>query len=228
MLHAAGLAWASKYRGEDGIACTFFGDGATSEGDFHEAMNFAANLDLPVVFVCQNNSWAISTPTTVNCSAPTVAQRGLAYGMHSVQVDGNDIFAMVKVVREAAERARTENRPTFIEAVTFRLGDHTTADDARRYRDQDTVDVWASRDPMIRLRNWLEQRDLWDETQEQDQQEKNEAAVSGIVERAEGIEAPTTDDIFNWMYTDIPPVLDMQRSTMRTSSLGQGIDGSGS
>ncbi|MBT7351419.1 MAG: pyruvate dehydrogenase (acetyl-transferring) E1 component subunit alpha [Phycisphaerae bacterium] len=228
MLHAAGLAWSSKYRGEDGIACTFFGDGATSEGDFHEAMNFAANLDLPVVFVCQNNSWAISTPTTINCSAPTVAQRGLAYGMHSVQVDGNDIFAMVKVIRDAAERARTESRPTFIEAVTFRLGDHTTADDARRYRDQDTVDVWANRDPMIRLRKWLEQRDLWDEDQEQAERAKNEVAVRGIVERAEGIDAPTTDDIFNWMYTDVPPVLEMQRSTMRTSSLGQGIDGSGS
>lgn len=225
MLHATGLAWASKYRGDGGIACTFFGDGATSEGDFHEAMNFAANLDLPVVFVCQNNSWAISVPTRIQCSAPTIAQRGLAYGMHSVQVDGNDIFAMVKVVREAAERARCDNRPTFIEAVTYRLGDHTTADDASRYRDPEEVEVWKARDPMIRLRNWLEQRDLWDEDQEQAQRIMNEATVSGIVKRAEEIEPPTTDDIFNWMYAETPKVLETQRKTMRTSSLGQGFNG---
>ncbi|MDP7574352.1 MAG: thiamine pyrophosphate-dependent enzyme, partial [Phycisphaerales bacterium] len=228
MLHAVGLGWASKYRGEDGIACTFFGDGATSEGDFHEAMNFAANLDLPVVFVCQNNSWAISTPTAINCSAPTLAQRGLAYGMHCVQVDGNDLFAMVKVIRDAASRARTESRPTFIEAITYRLGDHTTADDARRYREQDVVDEWAARDPMIRLRKWLEQRDLWDEGREQALRTENEIYVKDVVERAEGIEPPTTDDMFTWMYSETPPVLDLQRRTLRTSSLGQGIDGSGS
>jgi len=225
MLHATGLAWASKYRGDGGISCTFFGDGATSEGDFHEAMNFAANLDLPVVFVCQNNSWAISVPTRIQCSAPTIAQRGLAYGMHSVQVDGNDIFAMVKVVREAAERARCDNRPTFIEAVTYRLGDHTTADDASRYRDPEEVKEWEARDPMIRLRNWLEQRDLWNENQAQAQRIEDEATVSAIVKRAEEIDPPTTDDIFNWMYAETPKVLETQRQTLRTSSIGQGFDG---
>jgi pyruvate dehydrogenase E1 component alpha subunit len=188
-------------------------------------MNFAANLDLPVVFVCQNNSWAISVPTRIQCSAPTIAQRGLAYGMHSVQVDGNDIFAMVKVVREAAERARCDNRPTFIEAVTYRLGDHTTADDASRYRDPEEVKEWEARDPMIRLRNWLEQRDLWDENQEQAQRIEDEATVSAIVKRAEEIDPPTTDDIFNWMYAETPKVLETQRQTLRTSSIGQGFDG---
>jgi pyruvate dehydrogenase E1 component alpha subunit len=177
--------------------------------------------------VCQNNYWAISTPAKVNCSAPTLAQRGLAYGMHSVQVDGNDIFAVVRVVREAADRARMHNRPTFIEAVTYRLGDHTTADDARRYRDSDVVDAWLRRDPLIRLRNWLEQRDLWDESQEQAQRAENESFVKGVVKRAEGIEPPVPDDMFVWMYSDMPPTLDMQRRTLRTSSLGQGFDGSG-
>ena len=107
MLHATGLAWASKYRGEDGIACTFFGDGATSEGDFHEAMNFAANLKIPTLFFCQNNGWAISVPTSIQCSADVLAQRAIAYGMKTIQVDGNDIFAVVKAVREAAEYIST-------------------------------------------------------------------------------------------------------------------------
>ena len=221
MLHAAGFAWAAKYRGDGGIACTFFGDGATSEGDFHEAMNFAANLDLPVVFVCQNNSWAISVPTHIQCSAPTIAQRGLAYGMHSVQVDGNDLFAMVKVVRDAAHRARTENRPTFIEAITYRLGDHTTADDARRYRDADEVAMWEAREPMIRLRKWLEQRDLWGQAKQEELEATCVKTVAEIVKRAEGIEPPTTEDMFQWLFAETPRDLAQQQQTMRTSSLGR-------
>ncbi|MHC5048967.1 MAG: thiamine pyrophosphate-dependent enzyme, partial [Planctomycetota bacterium] len=164
---------------------TFFGDGATSEGDFHEAANFAANLDLPVVFICQNNAWAISTPTTIQCSAPTVAQRGVAYGMECVQVDGNDLFAMVKVVRDAAEKARREKRPTFIEAVTYRLGDHTTADDARRYRDPEELEQWKLRDPLIRLRGWLETRKLWDSGKEEALGKRAQKEVAAIVKGAE-------------------------------------------
>ncbi|UCD75395.1 MAG: pyruvate dehydrogenase (acetyl-transferring) E1 component subunit alpha [Phycisphaerales bacterium] len=221
MLHAAGLAWAAKYRGEDRIACTFFGDGATSEGDFHEAANFSANLDLPVIFVCQNNSWAISVPTKIQCSAPTLAQRGIAYGMECVQVDGNDIFAMVKATAEAADRARRESRPTFIEAVTYRLGDHTTADDARRYRDQDEVDAWMKRDPMIRFRRHLEDRRLWDSQKQADIQKRAEKEVAAVVKRAEEIAAPHARDMFDHMFAELPEELRVQRDTMRTSSIGQ-------
>lgn len=221
MLHATGLAWASKYRGEDGIACTFFGDGATSEGDFHEAMNFAANLDIPVVFFCQNNSWAISVPTKIQCSAPTIAQRGLGYGMDCVQVDGNDIFAVVKVVREAAERARTTNRPTFIEAITYRLGDHTTADDARRYRDEEELEMWKLRDPLIRLRGWLDARGLWDDTKQAALLEDAEAQISAAVERANDIEPMPASDFFTHMFKSLSPNLQQQMRTMRTSSLGR-------
>jgi pyruvate dehydrogenase E1 component alpha subunit len=221
MLHAAGLAWAAKYRGEDRIAVTFFGDGATSEGDFHEAANFAANLDLPVVFVCQNNFWAISVPTRIQCSAPTVAQRGLAYGMDCVQVDGNDLFAMVKVARDAAERARKDKRPTFIEAVTYRLGDHTTADDARRYRDTAEVEAWRKKDPLIRLRMYLEQRDLWESKKEEKLLKRAKEHVSAVVKRAEEIEPPKTTDMFDAMYAEMPDELRTQRDTMRTSSIGQ-------
>jgi pyruvate dehydrogenase E1 component alpha subunit len=221
MLHAAGLAWAAKYRGADRIACTFFGDGATSEGDFHEAANFAANLDLPVIFVCQNNQWAISVPTKIQCSAPTVAQRGLAYGMECIQVDGNDLFAVVRVVREAAERARNEKRPTFIEAITYRLGDHTTADDARRYRDADEVERWKKRDPLIRLRRYLEHRKLWDQGKQAKLHRRAEEEVEAIVKRAETIADPVPADMFDSMYAELPEELRVQRDTMRTSSIGQ-------
>jgi len=221
MLHATGLAWASKYKGDGAIACAFFGEGATSEGDFHEAANFAANLDLPVVFVCQNNGWAISTPTRIECSAPTVAQRGIAYGMDCIQVDGNDLFAMVMVVRDAVKKAREENRPTFIEAVTYRLGDHTTADDARRYRDPEELEMWRKRDPLIRLRNFLEQRDLWSAAKEEEQLAVAAKEIVQVVKNAEEIDAPSQTDIFDYMYDTLTPELRLQRQTMRTSSIGQ-------
>ncbi len=221
MLHATGLAWASKYKKDGAIACTFFGDGATSEGDFHEAANFAANLDLPVVFVCQNNGWAISTPTKLECSAPTLAQRGIAYGMDCVQVDGNDLFAMVKVIGDAAKNARENNRPTFIEALTYRLGDHTTADDARRYRDADELEMWEKRDPLIRTRMYLEQRDLWDGAKEEEQLDVAAKEIVQVVKNAEEIDAPTATEMFDNMYADLSPELQKQRQTMRTSSLGQ-------
>ncbi len=221
MLHAAGLAWAGKYREEKRIACTFFGDGATSEGDFHEAMNFAANLDLPCVFFCQNNGWAISVPTNKQCSAPTLAQRGIAYGMDCIQCDGNDIFAVVRVMKEAAQRARETNRPTFIEALTYRLGDHTTADDARRYRDEAELEMWMQRDPIIRLRNYLQEQKLWDSSREDALQERAKAEVAAAVKRAEEIADTPIEQYFDAMYADIPEEVKVQRDTLRTSSLGQ-------
>ena len=221
MLHATGLAWASKYRGEKRVACTFFGDGATSEGDFHEAMNFAANLDIPVVFFCQNNHWAISVPGRIQCSAPTVAQRAIAYGMDTIQCDGNDIFAVVYCMRKAVEMGREHGRPFFVEGVTYRLGDHPTADDARRYRDEEEVELWRQRDPLIRVRGHMKELGIWDDSKEAALAEKVEADTAGIVERAENIDAPDSDDFFNAMYAEIPPDLDLQRRTRRTSSIGQ-------
>ncbi len=224
MLHAAGLAWASKYRARDNIACTFFGDGATSEGDFHEAMNFAANLDLPVIFFCQNNHWAISVPAKIQCAAPTIAQRGIGYGMDCVQLDGNDIFAVVHAVREAAERARSSNRPTFIEAVTYRLGDHTTADDARRYRDEAELERWKKRDPMLRLRKYLADRAHWDDSKQKTAEARAKEEVAAAAKRAAEIAAPHAADFFNAVYEELPPEVKRQRDTMATHSLGQNPD----
>ncbi|MDA1007582.1 MAG: pyruvate dehydrogenase (acetyl-transferring) E1 component subunit alpha [Planctomycetota bacterium] len=221
MLHATGLAWAAKYRGEKRIAATFFGDGASSEGDFHEACNFAANLEIPVVFVCQNNFWAISSPATVNCSAPTVAQRAIAYGMPTIQVDGNDLFAVVKVMRDATAWVREHGKPHFIEMVTYRLGDHTTADDARRYRDQLEVDKWKGRDPITRIFNYMKSRSLWDDAKEAALRERCEKAANDAVARAEGIVDPQKNEFFDSMYHELPADLVLQRDTRQTHSLGQ-------
>ncbi len=219
MLHACGLAWAGKYRGDGSAAVTFFGDGGSSEGDFHEAMNFATTLELPVVFFCQNNGWAISTPRQRNVGGETVAQRGLAYGAHCVQVDGNDIFAVVKVVREALDRARNDFKVTFIEGVTYRMGDHTTADDARRYRDPKELEAWASRDPLVRLRKYLQSNGAWDDSKQQALEVRAKEHVNGVVARAEGIAKPDAADIFNYTFARPPETLAEQRETMRTNSL---------
>lgn len=225
MLHATGIAWSFKMRKEPKVALTYFGDGATSEGDFHEAMNFASTLQVPCVFFCQNNQWAISVPREIQMNSETVAQKAIAYGMPTIQVDGNDLFAVYKASRDAIERARAGGGPSFIEAVTYRLADHTTADDARRYRDPKEVDAWVSRDPMIRLRKFLSDRGLWNDEQQKAHEDRAKVIVAEVVKTAEGIEKPTTDDIFNYTYAQpLPPELERQRETLRTSSLGQNPD----
>jgi len=221
MLHATGMAWAFKMRKEPKVAITFFGDGATSEGDFHEAMNFASAFQTPTVFICQNNQWAISTPREQQMNSETLAQKAIAYGMPSMQVDGNDLFAVFKAAREAIERARAGGGPSFIECVTYRLADHTTADDARRYRDPKEVEAWAAKDPMIRLRQYLVGKGLWNDEMQASAQAKAETIVAEVVKQAEGIEKPSTDDIFDYTFDTLPDELARQKQTMRTSSLGQ-------
>lgn len=220
-LHAAGIAWGLKYQKKKAGAVTFFGDGATSEGDVHEAMNFASALKLPVVFFCQNNFWAISVPREQQTGSETIAQKGLAYGMPSYQIDGNDIFASYKTVRDALKTAVDENQPVFIEAITYRLGDHTTADDARRYRDQALVDKWAKKDPLIRTRKYLESRKIWNDKKQTELEARAKEIVDGVAKRAEGIEAPAITDIFDYSFAELPPELIRQRDTMRTASLNQ-------
>jgi len=220
-LHAAGIGWALKYQKKKAVAITFFGDGATSEGDVHEAMNFASALKLPVVFFCQNNFWAISVPRRIQTGSETFAQKAIAYGMHGIQIDGNDIFASYKVMNEALDRALSSNEPTFIEAVTYRLGDHTTADDARRYRDAKELEAWAKKDPLIRTRKYLESKSLWNDKKQSELDERAKKFVAAVVKRAEGIEAPTTADIFDYTFFELNEQLIRQKETLRTNSLGQ-------
>jgi len=220
MLHAVGIAWAAKLRGEDRVVATFFGDGATSEGDFHGAMNFATVMQVPVVFYCQNNQWAISVPREQQMHSATVAQKALAYDMPTIQIDGNDIFATFKATRDAAKRAREGGGPSFIEAVTYRLGDHTTADDARRYRDQAEVDSWIGRDPLIRTRRYMERKGLWNDTRQTELEERAKRIVDEVARAAIEIDTPRGEDFFNDMYAELPADLLRQRDTMRTTSLG--------
>lgn len=220
MLHAAGIAWAAKLRGEDRVVATFFGDGATSEGDFHEAMNFATTLKVPVVFYCQNNSWAISVPSDKQFACETLAQRAFAYGAYGQQIDGNDLFASYKATRDAIERAK-KGQVTLIEAITYRIGDHTTADDARRYRDPAVLESWKKKDPLIRLRKYLESRAAWDDQKQAAIEARAKEIVSRIVKNAEGIEPPTNDDIFDYTFASLPEEIQLQKRTLRTSGLGQ-------
>ena len=220
MLHATGIAWAAKMRREDRVVITYFGDGATSEGDFHEAMNFATVFNVPCIFFCQNNQWAISVPRESQMASETIAQKGLAYGAQVQQVDGNDLFAVYKAVYDARERARAGGGVTLIECITYRLADHTTADDARRYRDQNEVEAWRSKDPMIRVRLYLESKGLWDAGKQKAEQERAEVMVKEVVDKVLNWPAPKREEMFDHLYAEMPALLRQQRDSWATHSLG--------
>ena len=209
MVHAVGLAWASKNLQDGRVALTYFGDGATSEGDFHEAMNFAAVFETPCIFFCQNNGWAISLPRESQTRSETIAQKAIAYGMPGFQVDGNDLFAVYQMTLEAVERARAGGGPTLIEAVTYRIGPHTTSDDPGRYRNADEGLEWARRDPLERVRLFLSERGSWSDAWQA--QIENEAAteIDRAIELAEEMPAMTARDIFDAMFEE--PTLSLRR-----------------
>ena len=205
--HGTGVGLSLKLRGENAVAVTLGGDGSTSEGDFHEAMNCAGVFQTNSVFVIQNNQWAISIPLHQQTAAETLAQKAHAYGFPGIQVDGNDVFAVYAAAGEALARARSGGGPTLIEAVTYRLGDHTTADDASRYREDEEVAEWQQRDPILRLRLFLQGRDLWDDDQEQALLEEVHAWVDSQVAALEAMPPQDPSDLFTHMYADLPPHL---------------------
>jgi pyruvate dehydrogenase E1 component alpha subunit/2-oxoisovalerate dehydrogenase E1 component alpha subunit len=153
--HATGMALAAKIRKEKSVALCYMGDGGTSEEDFHVGLNFAGVYQVPAVFVCQNNQWAISTPLNLQTVSETIAVKGLAYGIPSLRIDGNDVFAVYATVKEAVERARQGGGPTFIEALTYRIGPHSSSDDPTRYRDEAEPIAWRQKDPLTRFGIWL-------------------------------------------------------------------------
>jgi len=208
--HAVGLAYAAQYRGDDVVVMAYFGDGATSEGDFHEAMNFAGVWHVPVVFVCQNNQWAISVPLKKQTHSRTIAQKALAYGLPGIQVDGNDVLAVYAAAHEAVDRARAGDGPTLIECVTYRLGVHTTADDPTKYRADEEVAMWEQKDPLTRFRTYLEKRNLFEAGLEQQVDED----IAEAVRRFES--APPADPLtmFDHVYAELPPDLKAQRAEM--------------
>lgn len=215
MIHAVGLGWAEQIKGTEAVALTLFGDGATSEGDFHEAMNFAGVYQTPTVFFCQNNGWAISMPRERQTASDTIAQKADAYGMPGVLVDGNDLLAVVVAATEAVDRARNGAGPTLIEALTYRMGPHTTTDDTRRYRHDDDVAEWHPRDPLQRVRLYLEAAGMWDSAWQNELETAAAEAVEEAVAEAEALPALTAEEIFNAMYEIPTATLEEQRLLAR-------------
>ncbi|NHN60942.1 MULTISPECIES: pyruvate dehydrogenase (acetyl-transferring) E1 component subunit alpha [Halorussus] len=216
--HAVGMAWAAKLRGDDRATVVHFGDGATSEGDFHEGLNFAGVYDVPAVFVCNNNQWAISVPRERQTASDTLAQKARAYGFEGVQVDGMDPLAMYAVTRAAREKAldprEDEPRPTLVEAVQYRFGAHTTADDPSVYRDEAEVERWRERDPLDRLEAFLRETGRLDDDRLDEMDAEIEATLADAVDRLESYEADP-DDPFEYTYAEPTETLRDQRDYLR-------------
>ena len=210
MQHATGLAYASRYRGLDEVAVAYVGDGGTSQGDFHEALNFAAVQSLPNVFIVQNNQFAISTRRQIQTKSSTIAQKALAYGIPGVQVDGNDIFAMYAVTKEAVDRARRGEGPTLIEAYTYRMGAHTTSDDPTVYRDNSEVEAWKDRDPIDRLYKYMMAKGIWDEERDAAYSEERGNFVKETFEEVEKSGLVSLEDTFDYLFEKRTPLLEAQ------------------
>jgi pyruvate dehydrogenase E1 component alpha subunit len=219
---SVGAGIAAKIRKIPIAVVTTLGDGATSEGDFHEGLNFAGVFHTPNVFVCLNNQFAISVPRSRQSAAPTLAQKAIAYGFAGVQVDGNDILGVFAAAREALATARGGGGPTLIEAFTYRLGDHTTSDDASRYRSKDEVRQWEGRDPIARFRLYLQGQGLWSDAFDAEIQARASDLVEKAVAEAEARPPATPDDIFAYTYATMPPDLDVQLAALKATLPGGG------
>ncbi|MUV90760.1 pyruvate dehydrogenase (acetyl-transferring) E1 component subunit alpha [Halapricum sp. CBA1109] len=212
--HATGAAWAAKLRDTSEVMLCYFGDGATSEGDFHEGLNFAGVFDVPAVFFCNNNQWAISVPRERQTAASTLAQKATAYGFDGVQVDGMDPLAVYRVTKAAIEKARDpeegETRPTMIEAVQYRFGAHTTADDPSVYRDEDEVQRWKEKDPIPRLETYLRGEGVVDDDAVEAIEADVREEVADAIETAEGVQRPAPEELFAHVYAEMPQRLEQQ------------------
>ncbi len=213
--HAVGAAYAFSLRKEDRVAVTFVGDGGTSNGAFYEALNMAGVWNVPVVIVINNNGWAISTPRSLESAAATLAQKGVAAGVACQQVDGNDVVAVHETARRAITRARAGDGPMLIEALTYRLGDHTTADDATRYRDPEVVQREWTREPISRLRAYLLCKGLWSKEQEAELLQECGAEVAAAVATYMSTPPASSDAMFDYLYAEIPRSLEAQREMAR-------------
>ena len=219
--HAVGFAWAAKLKGDKIAVLVYFGDGASSKGDVHEGMNFAGVFKVPLVLLCQNNQWAISVPRSRQTAAKTLAQRAISYGFEGLQVDGNDVFAVYKATKEALDKARSGNGPTLIECVTYRMGDHTTSDDAQRYRTYQELEEWTKRDPIERLRKYMKKNGLWSNDYENKVQADAAEKVRIAIENSESIKPPEIKDLFAWTYAKLAPNLKKQYEDLARSVEGE-------
>jgi pyruvate dehydrogenase E1 component alpha subunit len=217
ILHAVGLAYAIKQRDADEVVMVFFGEGATSQGDFHEGLNFAGVFGLPVVFVCQNNQWAISLPRAEQTASKSIAQKAAAYGLPGLQADGNDIIASYSAAREAVDRARSGDGPTLLELCTYRLSVHTTADDPSKYRSEEEEEEWKERDPLPRFQKHLGERGLLGPEDLEKLESEIESQIDEVWNEAKQemeVLAKDPEHMFEHVYEEMPPYLKEQRESM--------------
>ena len=208
---AAGAGMAAKMRGEDTAFMTFCGDGGTSSNDFHSGLNFAGVYKAPVVFVCENNGWAISVPQQHQTASESMAIKASSYGMPGVRVDGNDILAVYRVCKEAVERARKGDGPTLVETVTYRMASHSSSDDAQRYRDADEYEEWKLRDPITRFQRYLKHKKIWTQDFEDEIQTTGKAEINAAVKAAEAHPLPAAGTMFDDVFMNPSPQLVEQR-----------------
>jgi len=209
--HAVGAAWAMKIEKKDSIAVAYMGDGATSEGDFHVAMNFAGVFKIPVVFFCQNNQWSISVNIKQQTASESIAIKAVAYGFEGVRVDGNDVLAVYQATKEAVDNARQGKGPSLIEAITYRMGAHSSSDDPRLYRDDNEVEEWRRRDPVNRFMNYLQQQGYWSSQEQEELEERLNEEILNAVADAEKAGPPPLQTLFEDVFAEIPPSLQEQK-----------------
>ena len=216
--HATGIGLASRLQGRSDLALAYFGDGATSTGDFHAALNFAAVYKAATVFLCRNNQWAISVAPHQQTATASLAVKSTAYGMEGVQVDGNDILGVYEITRQAAHKARSGKGPTLIEAITYRMGAHTTSDDPRAYRDENDVVKWEKKDPIRRFKSYLIREKLWDKEKDELLEEEIKDEIHTAVTQAEQIDLPHIRTMFEDVLDQIPWHLEDQLNETQESS----------
>jgi len=215
LTHAAGLGFAAQYKGEKDVVITYFGDGGTSQGDFHEGINWAAVFNCPVIFFNNNNGYAISLPRAKQTKSETIAQKAIAYGIPGIQIDGNDFLAVYRATSEAAKHAREGKGPVLIEAITYRLGAHTTSDDPTKYRTKEEEAEWHPKEPLIRMRKFLENKGLWDDAKEQKHRDEATADIEGHFKEFEKYKNTPLEDIFKYQYEEMPDGLKAQMVELR-------------
>ncbi|MBX9880294.1 MAG: pyruvate dehydrogenase (acetyl-transferring) E1 component subunit alpha [Candidatus Obscuribacterales bacterium] len=225
LLHASGIGMANNIKGENKVVLTYFGDGSSSEGDFHEGINFAAVFNAPVIFVCENNQFAISEPLHKQTRTKTIAQKAVGYGVPGVRVDGNDVLAVYVATKEAIERARKGEGPTLLDCLTYRYTPHTTADDPKKYRSDEEAQKWAKREPLIRFAKYLEKKGLLNDEKRQKMETEIDEEIKEAVKKMETLakskELMEPLAMFDFLYADVPVHLEVQKHEL-AESLGRG------
>ena len=216
--HAAGAAYGMKLKEKDEVAIVYFGDGATSEGDFHAGVNFAAVTKAPVIFFCRNNSYAISTPCTAQFACKEIASKGIGYGIDAYRIDGNDYFSIFETVSLARKRCLEGRGPQLIEAVTYRMGAHSTSDDPSLYRLQEEVDPWEKKSPISRVYSYLSAQGLWDATKEETYLKEIADEVTQAIQIAKETPAPPPESMMQHVYFEMPEELEIELAKMKEAA----------